>query len=132
MQLLGTLNTANSTFPITPSTTASGFATQANQGGAVFAPAGTTLYTVYNVNPVNVGGNTGQLMMADPDNLLITMGIQTPEFFAGKMVVSSDGANAYALSDSGFVALPLSTIPQSPLAEPARGVLLLSNDQHAA
>jgi uncharacterized protein (TIGR03437 family) len=132
MQLLGTLNTANSTFPITPSTTAtSGFATQANQGGAVFAPTGATLYTVYNVDPVSSTGtgNVGQLMFADPDNLLITMGIQTPEFFAGKMVVSADGTNAYALSDSGFVALPLSTIAQSALAEPATDVLLLVNDQ---
>jgi uncharacterized protein (TIGR03437 family) len=131
MQLLGTLNTANSTFPITPTTGASGFNTQANQGGAIFAPAGTTLYSVYNVNPVNStgNGNIGQLLMTDPDNLLITMGIQTPEFFAGKMVVSTDGSNAYALSDSGFVTLPLSTIAQSALAEPASGVILLANDQ---
>ncbi len=130
MQLLGSLNTANSTLPITPTTTiTSGFATQANQGGAVFAPAGTTLYTVYNVDPVNATGNVGQLMMADPDNLLIAMGIQMPEFFAGKMVVSADGTNAYGLSDSGFVALPLSTISQSAVAEPATDVLLLANDQ---
>lgn len=131
LQLLGTLNTANSTFPITPVTATSGFTTQANQGGAVFAPSGTTLYTVYNVDPVNstATGNIGQLMMADPDNLLITMGIQTPEFFAGKIVVSADGTNAYALSDSGFVALPLSTISQSALAEPASDVLLLASDQ---
>jgi len=131
LQLLGTLNTANSTFPITPTTATSSFTTQANQGGAVFAPAGSTLYTVYNVDPVNstATGNIGQLMMADPDNLLITMGIQTPEFFAGKMVVSADGTNAYALSDSGFVALPLSTISQSALAEPATDVLLLASDQ---
>jgi uncharacterized protein (TIGR03437 family) len=131
MQLLGTLNTANSTFPITPPTTTSGFTTQANQGGAVFAPGGTNLYTVYNVNPVNSTGtgNTGQLMLADPDNLLIMMGIQTPEYLAGKMVVSADGTNAYALSDSGFVTLPLSTIAQSALVEPATDVLLLVNDQ---
>jgi len=131
LQLLGTLNTANSTFPIMPTTATAGFATQANQGGAVFAPTGTMLYTVYNVNPVNAAGtgNIGQLMMADPDNLLITMGIQTPEFFAGKIVVSADGANAYALSDSGFVALPLSTISSSALAEPATDVLVLTNDQ---
>jgi uncharacterized protein (TIGR03437 family) len=131
LQLLGTLNTSNATFPITPTTTASGFTTQANQGGAVFAPAGTTLYTVYNVDPVNPQGtgNIGQLMMADPDNLLISEGIQTPEFFAGKMVVSADGTNAYALSDSGFVQLPLSTISQSALAEPATDVLLLASDQ---
>jgi uncharacterized protein (TIGR03437 family) len=129
MQLLGSLNTANSTLPITPVTPASNFATQANQGGAAFAPTGNTLYTVYNVDPVNAAGNIGQLMLADPDNLLITMGIQVPEFFAGKMIVSSDGSNAYALSDSGFVALPLSTISQSAVAEPATDVLLLTNDQ---
>ena len=86
LQLLGTMNTANSTYPITPTSTTSNFTTQANQGGAVFAPAGGTLYTVYNVNPVNSTAttNVGQLMFADPDNLLVTMGIQMPEFFAGK------------------------------------------------
>ncbi len=131
LQLLGTMNTANSTIPIAPTSAGNGFNTQANQGGAVFAPAGQTLFTVYNVNPVNSGGpgNIGQLMFADPDNLLITMDIQMPEFFAGKMVISADGANAYALSDSGFVTLPLSTIAQSALAEPAADVLLLTNDQ---
>jgi uncharacterized protein (TIGR03437 family) len=131
LQLLGTMNTSNSTYPITPTTAASGFTTQANQGGAVFAPSGATLYTVYNVDPVNstATGNIGQLMFADPDNLLVTMGIQTPEFFAGKMVITADGTNAYALSDSGFVALPLSTIAQSALAEPGTDVLLLTNDQ---
>ena len=131
LQLLGTMNTSNFTYPVTPTTAASGFTTQANQGGAVFAPAGGTLYAVYNVDPVNSTSttNVGQLMFADPDNLLVTMGIQTPEFFAGKMVITADGSNAYALSDSGFVALPLSTISQSALAEPATDVLLLTNDQ---
>ena len=129
MQLLGTMNTANAMYPITPIQTTSLFTAQTNQGGAVFSPDGQTLYTMYNVNPVNAGGNIGQLMITDPDNLLITMGIQTPEFFAGKLVLSADGANAYALSDSGFVALPLSTISQSALAVPATSVLLLTNDQ---
>jgi len=131
LQLLGTMNTSNATYPIAPTTPASGFTTQANQGGAVFAPSGATLYTVYNVNPVNSTAttNVSQLMFADPDNLLVTMGIQMPEFFAGKMVITADGSNAYALSDSGFVELPLSTIAQSALAEPATDVLLLTNDQ---
>jgi uncharacterized protein (TIGR03437 family) len=129
MQLLGTMNTANAMYPITPIQTTSLFTAQTNQGGAVFSPDGQTLYTMYNVNPVIAGGNIGQLMITDPDNLLITMGIQTPEFFAGKLVLSADGANAYALSDSGFVALPLSTISQSALAVPATSVLLLTNDQ---
>jgi uncharacterized protein (TIGR03437 family) len=129
LQLLGTMNTANATYPITPVTGASNFNTQANQGGAVFSPDGTSLYNVYNVSPVNAFGNIAQLMIADPDNLLIKTGIQLPEFFAGKIVVSADGSNAYALSDSGFVTLPLSTISQSALAVPASDVLLLTNDQ---
>jgi uncharacterized protein (TIGR03437 family) len=131
LQVLGAMNTANFTYPVTPITTASNFTTQANQGGAVFSPDGATLYSVYNVDPVNSTAttNVGQLMTLDPDNLLVKMGIQTPEFFAGKMVIGADGANAYALSDSGFVALPLSTIAQSALAEPGVDVLLLTNDQ---
>ena len=44
------------------------------------------------------------------------------------MVISSDGANAYALSDSGFITLPLSTLAQSPIAVPASRVAMVTND----
>ena len=67
-------------------------------------------------------------MLNDPDNLLIRMGIQLPENLSGKMVISSDGTNAYALSDSGFITLPLSTLTQSPLAVPASQAVLVTTD----
>ena len=67
-------------------------------------------------------------MLADPDNLMIRMGIQLPENLAGKIVISADGNNAYALSDSGFVILPLGTIARSPLAVPSTRAALLIKD----
>jgi uncharacterized protein (TIGR03437 family) len=128
LQVLAQQNLANSPYPITPGTS---FTTQANQGGVVFSPDGTTLYSVLNIAPVTNSTTTStisQLMVNDPDNLLIKMGIQLPENLSGKMVISADGSNAYALSDSGVTTLPLGTLTQSPIAVPASPVTLLTSD----
>jgi uncharacterized protein (TIGR03437 family) len=128
LQVLAQQNLSNSPYPITPGTS---FTTQANQGGAIFSPDGTSLYSVLNIAPVTNSTATStisQLMVNDPDNLLIKMGIQLPENLSGKMVVSADGTNAYALSDSGFTTLPLGTLAQSPIAVPAAQSVLLTSD----
>ncbi len=128
LRLLAQQSSANSPYPITPGTL---FNTAVVQGGAVFAPGGQTLYTAFNIPPVQVPAapaNIRQLMLSDPDNLLTRMGIQLPDNLAGRMVISSDGSNAYALSDSGFVILPLGTISQSPLAVPSTDAVLLTRD----
>jgi len=129
LQVLATQNLANSPYPMDPSTS---FIAKANQGGAAFAPDGQTLYAAYNVPPV--GGlpgapPMGQMTLSDPDNLLIKLGLQLPENLAGRLVVSSDGASAFALSDSGFTAISLAAVAQSVLAVPASDVVLLTNDQ---
>lgn len=129
LQVLATQSLANAPYPMDPTTS---FTTNTSQGGAAFAPGGATLYTAYNVPPVpSTPGAVpvGQLTMSDPDNLLITLGLQLPENLAGRLVVSSDGTSAYALSDSGFTSIALSAIAQGPLAEPASDVVLLTNDQ---
>jgi uncharacterized protein (TIGR03437 family) len=126
LTVLAQQNTANATYPFAPTAV---FNLQSNQGGSVFSPDGQTLYTAFDIAPVNSPANVTQLMQNDPDNLLIRMGFQLPENLAGKMVMSSDGATIYALSDSGLITLPISTIPQSPLAVPASDVALLTNDQ---
>ena len=128
LRVLAQENLANSPYPITPGTS---FATQANQGGSVFSPDGTTLYAAFNILPVQVPAapaNTSQLMMNDPDNLVINMGLQLPENLDGKIVISSDGSAAYALSDSGFTILPVGTISQSVLAVPSTAVAMLTSD----
>jgi uncharacterized protein (TIGR03437 family) len=128
LSVLAQLNLANAPYPIPPGTN---FNLQSNQGGSVFSPDGTTIYAAFDISPVQnppAPTNASQLMMNDPNNLLIRMGFQLPENLAGKMVISSDGSNAYALSDSGFIILPLGTIFQSPLAVPSSDVLWLAGD----
>ena len=138
LQVLAQQSATNAPYPMT--TTATTFTTQTNQGGAAFAPGvgEQTLYAAWNIAPPSnttttpgttaPASNITQLLLNDPDNLLINMGIQLPENLAGRMVISSDGTNAYALSDSGFIALPLSTLTQSPIAVPASRVAMVTSD----
>ena len=129
LEVIAQQNLANAPYPI-PSNT--NFNTQANQGGSVFTADSQTLYSAFNVAPVQnppARANIAQLMYSDPDNLLIRGALQTPENLSGKMVISGDGANLFALSESGFVIFPLSTLTQSVLLTPDKTAILLANDQ---
>ncbi len=129
LAVLAQQNLANAPYPITPT---AAFNLASNQGGGVFAPDGSVLYSVFDVAPVGGAASTSQLMESDPDNLLIRMGIQLPENLSGKMTIGANGAAIYGLSDSGFIVLPVGTIAQSPLAVPSSQALLLTNDQCGA
>ena len=131
LTVLAQQNAANAPFSF-PTGAAGNFNTQQNQGGSIFSPDGATLYSAFNMAPVQnppARPNVSRLLLNDPDNLLINLGLQLPENLAGKMVVTADGATAYALSESGFLTLPLSTIFQSPIAMPDNATVLLANDQ---
>ncbi|MFN0102011.1 MAG: hypothetical protein ACKV2U_07970 [Bryobacteraceae bacterium] len=132
-------NAANAPFPLSANITAQGFAQvgqqfnlQQNQGGSVFSPDGATLYSAFNIAPVQnpaARANVTQLLVNDADNLLIQDGLQLPENLAGKMVMSLDGGSVYALSESGFTIIPLNEVSRNPLLQPAASVLLLASDQ---
>jgi len=127
--VLAQQNTTNSpyTFPA-----GANFATQTAQGGAVFTPDGTGLLAAYNIVPVlnpAAKTNTAQLTVNAPDTLLIQLGIMLPENLGARMVITSDGATAYAISQSGFIVLPLNTVRNQPLAMPDSNVALLASDQ---
>ena len=129
LEVIAQQNLANAPYPI-PSNT--NFNTQVNQGGSVFTPDNRTVYGAFNVAPVAnppARANIAQLMYSDSDNLLIRGALQTPENLAGKMLISADGANIYALSESGFVIFPLLTLNQSTVLTPERTAILLANDQ---
>jgi uncharacterized protein (TIGR03437 family) len=131
LAVLAQQNAANAPFSF-PGGNANNFNTQQNQGGSVFAPDGSTLYSAFNIAPVQnppARANVSRFLLNDPDNLLITLGLQLPENLAGKMVVSPDGQTVFALSESGFVTLPVGTIYNNPIAMPDNPVVLLSNDQ---
>lgn len=128
LQILAQQNTANAPFTF-PAGAGTNFNLQQNQGGSVFSPDGSVLYAAFNIAPVGAArANITQLMLNDPDNLLINVGITMPENLAGKMIIDAAGANIYALSDSGVMLLPVSTITSLPIALPQSRSVLLTND----
>ena len=121
-------NAANSLYPFAQNVN---FNTQSIQGGSVFAPDGSVLYSAFNTAPVSnaaTAANTSQFMLSDADNLLIQLGLQLPENLNGKMVVSSSGAAVYALSQSGITVIPVATIYDNPIAAVDTTALILTND----
>ncbi len=129
LQILAQQNLANSPYPIAPNTN---FNLETNQGGSVFAPDGSNLYSGFDIAPQQnppARANVSQLMISDPDNLLISMGLQLPENLAGKLIISADGGTIYALSESGFTIVPLSTMKQFPIVVPDATVAELASDQ---
>jgi hypothetical protein len=131
LQVLAQENVSNSPFAF-PSGNTSNFNLQQNQGGSVFAPDGSQLYAAFNINPLlspNAKANTTQLLLNDPSNLLISMGIQLPENLAGKMVITKAGDNVYGISDTGFINLAVSTINNFPLVTVDKSLHFVANDQ---
>ena len=72
---------------------------------------------------------TSQLLINSPDNLLIQLGVMLPENLGGKIVITSDGATMYAISQSGFLVASTAGLKTSPVAIPDTNVALLANDQ---
>lgn len=108
------------------------FNVQQNQGGSAFAPDGSYLFSAFNFAPVQTPAarpNVSQFLINDPDNLLTHMALKLPENLSGNMVISSDGGTIYALSESGFMIIPIGRLTESPLAVPERRVVFLGSDQ---
>lgn len=108
------------------------FNVQQNQGGSVFAPDGSFLYSAFNFAPVQTPParpNVSQFLINDPENLLTQLALKLPENLSGNMVISSDGGTVYALSESGFMIIPIGRVAESPLARPDRRVVFLGSDQ---
>jgi uncharacterized protein (TIGR03437 family) len=129
LAVLAQQNAVNSpyAFPATAN-----FNVQTSQGGAVFTPDGTSLLAAYNIVPTAVPAlptNASQLTLNTPDTMLIQLGIKLPQNLRGKMVITSDGATAYAISESGFIVLPIGTLRNQPLAQPDSNIALLASDQ---
>lgn len=127
LAVLAQQNTANSPFPFTGS-----FNTLQNVGGSAFAPDGSTLYCAFNVAPYSVPATRPQasaLLISDPANLAMRLGIKIPESIVAKMVITSDGSDAWGLSESGMIYLPLSTLYDYPILMPETTQVFLAVDE---
>jgi uncharacterized protein (TIGR03437 family) len=129
LEVLAQQNLANASYPVPNGIN---FNLEQNQGGSVFSPDGSAVYGAFNVAPVQnppARANIGQLMVSDPDNLLIHRAFQTPENLVGKMVITADGGTIYAISESGFATIAIGNVNSQPIAEVTSQVVLLASDQ---
>ena len=129
LAVLAQQNTTNSPYVFPAS---ANFNVQTSQGGAVFLPDGSALLAAYNIVPTAVPAaatNSAQMTVNTPDTMLIQLGIKLQENLSGKMVITSDGATAYAISQSGFIVLPIGTLKNQPIGMPDSNVALLASDQ---
>ena len=119
-------NNANAPFTFT-----SAVNTLQNVGGSVFSPDGSTIYSAF-----NTAANTtptppplaSTLLINTSTNLAIQLGILLPESIVAKMVLLSDGSQAWGLSDSGLVHLPLGNLYNYPIIQPQTTQVFLAQD----
>lgn len=126
LNVMAQQSTANAPFAMTGA-----FSTVANVGGSTFAPNGGTLYSAFNTaantNPPPAP-QAATLLISDPRNLGIKLGINLPESIIAKMVITSDGSSAWGLSTSGLIHLPLSTMYDYPILMPESTTVFLAQD----
>jgi len=126
LNVIGQQSTANAPFAMSGT-----FQTNFNVGGSVFSPDGTTLYSAFNTAALTTPPPPPQastLLIADPRNLAIHLGINLPESILSKMVMTSDGNDAWAISSSGVTHLPLSTLYSYPILMPDSTTVFLRQD----
>jgi DNA-binding beta-propeller fold protein YncE len=119
-------NNANAPFTFT-----SAINTTQNVGGSIFSPDGTTLYSAFNTaattNPPSPSLSS-TLLVNDPTNLGIRLGIKLPESIVAKIAMKSDGSDAWGLSDSGMIHLPLGQLYNYPILMPETTQVFLAMD----
>ncbi len=125
LNVIAQFSSANAPFPL------AAINTTTNVGGSAFSADGSTIFGAFNVAPNVVPAARPQastLLISDPRNLAIQLGIKLPESIVAKMVATQDGANAWGLSESGLVSLPLSTLYTFPIIMPASTSVFLRQD----
>ena len=99
-------------------------------GGSAFSPDGKTLYSAFNVAAGNPPGapQANILLLSDQRSLAIGLGINLPESVQGKIAITADGNDAWALSSSGVIHLPLGKLFTYPILMPDTTTVFLRQD----
>ena len=127
LSVIAQQNIANAPFSLNGN-----FNSQQNVGGSVFSPDGTTLYSAFNTgqfNPAGLAPAASTLLISDARNLGIQLGIKMQESIISKIVMTSDGSNAWGLSQSGLINLPIGNLYNYPILQPETTTVFLSVDQ---
>jgi DNA-binding beta-propeller fold protein YncE len=120
-------NNANAPFAFTNT-----FSAAQNVGGSAFSPDGSTIYSAFNVAAFTANPPpapiSSTLLINTASNLGIQLGIRLPESIVSKIVITADGTNAWSLSTSGLIYLPLSTLYNYPIIQPSSTQIFLASD----
>jgi YVTN family beta-propeller protein len=115
-----------------PFTFSSAFNTLQNVGGSAFSPDGTTIYSAFNT-AANASPaprpQSSTLLVGDPTNLGIRLGIKLPESIVAKLVLTADGKQAWGMSESGLLSLPLGKLFEYPIIAPETTQVFLAQDE---
>jgi len=122
LNVIAQQNIANAPFPMTGA-----FSTVTNLGGSVFTADGKTLYSAFN-NSTTTSTSASTLLVSDPHTLAISLGINLPESVLSKIVITADGSQAWALSSSGMIHLPLGNLYTYPILMPQSTTVFLAQD----
>lgn len=126
LSVLAQESTANAPFTLSGT-----FATLQNVGGSAFHPDGSTIYAAFNTQPLTTPPSRPQastLLIEDSSNLGIKLGIKLPESIVAKMVITSSASDAWGMSESGLIHLPLSTLFDHPILMPDTTTVFLAMD----
>ncbi len=119
-------NTANTPFPMP-----AGFNNNVNLGGSIFSPDGATIYSAFNVAPTTLPQSRPSasiMWVMDSRNLTPRLGIRLPESLVARVVMTSDGAEAWGASESGILYLPLGKLYEYPILQPETTQVFLAVD----
>ncbi len=127
LNVRGVMNTGNLPFTLTG---AAGFPASVNFGGSVFSPDGKTMYSAFNYTATVAGQRptANILFVGNPNNLGVRLGIKMPESVLGRMVITGDGSQIFAISESGILTLPVGNLFDYPILDPESTQVFLAND----
>jgi YVTN family beta-propeller protein len=120
LNVIAQQNIANAPFAMSGT-----FSTVANVGGSAFTADGKTLYSAFNNTSTT---QPPVLLVSDPHTLAISLGINLPESVLSKIVITADGTQAWALSSSGMIHLPLGNLYNYPILMPQSTTVFLAQD----
>jgi DNA-binding beta-propeller fold protein YncE len=110
-------------------------------GGSVFSPDGSTVFASFStqtpIHPLNTNqpafstattSTSGVIQALTGWSLTPQLGLRLPETITAKVVRSKDGQNLFALSPSGFMAIPIGTLDRLPVIDVDTTNVVLSAD----
>jgi YVTN family beta-propeller protein len=104
------------------------FNVAANYGGSAFSPDGNTLYSAFNQATTGSRTLAQILYVGSARNLGVRLGVKLPESIVGHMVINSEGSDIWAISESGILYLPISTLYDYPIIQVDKTQIFLAQD----